>query len=111
MWGIWSKTSIRTLDAKTHQYIRSTVLLENLFKTDKSQLKYKQISCWYGTFYVDYIKVGDRSVRQFIGETLYNNTLAFNTFFPCSNDTKKETVNTQFNELVGLSQTLHSGKS
>ena len=34
-------TAVRTLDAKTHQCIRSTGLLTKLFKSDKAQLRYK----------------------------------------------------------------------
>ena len=60
----------------------STGLLENQFKTDKAQLKYEQIYCLYGTFYVEYLKIGVKLMRQFIGGTLYNNKLGFKKFFP-----------------------------
>ena len=52
------KTAINTLDTTIHQCIRSTDIIEKRLKTDKEQIKYKQIYCWYVTFYVDYIKVG-----------------------------------------------------
>ena len=58
---------IKTLDATTYQCIRSTGLLAKRFKTDKSQPRYKHVSCRYGTFCVDYLKVGVKTVRQFIG--------------------------------------------
>ena len=38
MWGISLKTVIKTLDATTHQCIRSTGLLAKRFKTDKEKL-------------------------------------------------------------------------
>ena len=41
MLGIRLKNSVKTLDAITHQCIRSTGLLANNFKTDKTQLQYK----------------------------------------------------------------------
>ena len=56
--GIAMKTAINTLDATTHQCIRSTGIIEKRFKTDKAQIQYKKLSCWYVKFYVDYIKVG-----------------------------------------------------
>ena len=110
MWGIGSKTTIKTLDKTNHQWIRSKGLLPKRFKTYKAQLGYKQISCWYSTLYVDYLKVGVKSVIQFIGGNLYNNKLGFNNFFPCSNETSAETGHTirVFIWLVDLPPTLHS---
>ena len=110
LWGIGLKTAKRTIDATTHQCIRSTGLLSKRFKTDKSQLRYKQLSRRYGGFYVDYLKVGVKSIRQFIGGTLYTNKLGFKKFFPCVNETSAETGHTlkSFIELVGLPPSLHS---
>ena len=82
MWYIWLKTAIKTLDETTHQWIRPTGLLAKRFKTDKVKLQYKQISRQYGTFYFDYIKVGVKLVRQFIGGTLYTNKIGFKKFSP-----------------------------
>ena len=45
------KTAARTLKATTHQHIRITGLLSKCFRTDKAQLRYKQLSQQYGTFY------------------------------------------------------------
>ena len=58
MWDICLKTAINNLDSTTHQCIRSTGIIEKRFKTDKAQIQYKKLSCWYVKFYVDYIKVG-----------------------------------------------------
>ena len=69
MWIIGLKSMIETFDTRTNECIRSTGLLENQFKTYKYQLRYKSLSCRYSTFYVDYLKVVVKSVRQFIGVT------------------------------------------
>ena len=110
IWDIELKNAIKTSDITTHQCIRSTGLLENWFKTDKYQLRYKQLSPKYGTFYVDYLKVGVKSERQFIGGIFYTNKLVSNKFFPLSNETSSETGHTlrEFIELVDLPPTLHS---
>ena len=110
MWGIGLKTARRTLLATTHECIRTTGLLAKRFKTDKSQLRYKQLSKRYGSFYVDYLKFEVKSVRQFIGGTLYTNKLGFKKFFPCTSETSEETGSTlrSFIELVGLPPSLHS---
>ena len=87
----------------------TTRLLAKRLKTYKVQLRYKKTSRWYGTFYVDYIKVVFKSMRQFLGGTLYTTKLGFKKFFPCSNKTSVETVQIfrVFIELVGLPPTLH----
>ena len=110
MWGIGLETSINTLDTTTHKCIRSTGLLANRFKTDKYQLLYKQLSSWYGKFYVEYIKVGVDSVRQFIGGNFHTEKLGFDTLFLCSDETLEETGHTirVLIELVGLPLILHS---
>ena len=109
-WGIGLSTAVRTLKATTHKCIRTTGLLTKRFRTDKAQLRYKQLSRQYGTFYVDYLKVGVTSIRQFIGGTLYTNKLGFKKFFPCTNETSKETGHSlrMFIEFVGLPFSLHS---
>ena len=110
MCGIGLKTVINTLGAITHQWIRSTWLRLKQFKTDKAQLRYKELSCRYGKLYVDYLKVGVKSERQFIGGTLYNKKIGFKKFFPCLNGTSSENGHTLRGliELICLSPTLHS---
>ena len=51
-----------------------------------------------------------KSIRQFIGGTLYTSKLGFKKFFPCINETSQETGHTlkRFIELVGLPPSLHS---
>ena len=110
LWRVGLKTAQRTLLATTHKCMRTTGLLAKRFKTDKAQLQYKQLSKRYGGFYVDFLKTGVKSVRQFIGGTLYTNKLGFKKFFPCTNETSEETGSTlrSFIELVGLPASLHS---
>ena len=109
-WNIGLKTASRTLKATTHKCIRTTGLLSRRFKTDQAQLKYKQLTRQYGTFYVDYLKISAKSLRGFIGGTMYTNKLGFKKFFPCS-DEKGETTAAglrNFIELVGLPVSIHS---
>ena len=110
MWQIGLKTAKNTILATTHKYIRSTRMLSRRLKTDKSQLRYKQLSRHYGTFYVDFLKVNVKSLRGHIGGMLYCNKLGFKKFFPCMNETQEETSHSphSFMEIVGLPAALHS---
>jgi len=110
LWHIGLSTARRTLHATTHKCIRTTGLLTKRFKTDRSQLRYKQLSRRYGTFYTDFLKAGVKSVRQYVGGTLYTNKLGFKKFFPCTNETSEQTGQTfrSFIELVGLPASIHS---
>ena len=103
-------TAKRTLQATTHQCIRSTGLLTKRFKTDRSQLRYKQLTRGYGTFYTDYLKVSTKSIRGYIGGVIYTNKLGFKKFFPCENEQGSETGRTlkTFVEMVGLPAAMHS---
>ena len=103
-WGIGLRK------ATTHKCIRTTGLLTKRFRTDKAQLRYKQLSRQYGIVYVDYLKVGVTSIRQFIGGNLYTNKLGFKKFFPCTNETSNESGHPlrMFIEFVGLHFSLHS---
>ena len=110
MWNIGLGTAIRTLKASTHKCIRTTGMLSRRYKTDKSQLRYKQLNKQFGTFYVDYLKVGSKSIRGFIGGTVYTNKLGFKMFFPCADEQSTTTASTMktFIEMVGLPSSLHS---
>ena len=104
------KTAARTLNATTHQYVHTTGLLTKRFRTDKSHLRYKQLSRQYGTFYTDYLKVSVKSIRGFIGGVIYTNKIGFKKFFPCENEKGEETGRSlrTFIEMVGLPYSLHS---
>ena len=61
MWQISLKMAKKTVLATTQKCIRSTRILSRRFKTDESQLRYKQLSRHYGAFYVDFLKVNVKS--------------------------------------------------
>ena len=110
MWQIGLKTAKSTINATTHKCIRSTGLLSKRFKTDKSQLRYKQLSRHYGTFYKGFLKVSVKSIRGFMGGMLYCNKLGYKKFFPCTSETQQETSHSlrSFIEIVDLPASLHS---
>ena len=87
MWGTDLKNETNTIVETTHQRIRTTGLLSNRFMTDKAHLWYNHLSCSYATFYVEYLKVGVKYIRQFISSNLYTNKIGFNKLLPCTNET------------------------
>ena len=94
MWRINLNTDQRIVKYTTHQCIRTAGIIANLFNTDKAQLWYKQL-CWrHIKFRVDYLKVGAKYVRDFIGRYLYTNKLGFKKFFPCSDENSYQTGHT-----------------
>jgi hypothetical protein len=103
-------TAKRTLLATLHQCLRTTGLLTRRFKTDESQLRYKQLTRGYGTFYTDFLKVSTKSLHGHIGGVLYTNKLGFKKFYPCETEQGLETSRTlrNFIETVGLPQAMHS---
>ena len=103
-------TAKRTLEATTHECIRTTGALTKRFKTDRSQLRYKQLMKGYGTFYCDFLKCNVESIRGYTGGVVFTNKVGFKKFFPCSSETGEETGRSlkQFIELVGLPSSLHS---
>ena len=85
-------------------------MLARRFKTHKSQLRYKQLSRHYGTFYVDFLKIKVKSLRSYIGGMLHCNKLGFKKIFPCSSETQDETSHSlrSFIEIIGLPAALLS---
>ena len=110
LWHIGISTASRTLKATTHKCLRSTGMLARRYKTDKSQLRYKQMTRQFGTFYCDYLKVSTKSIRGNIGGTVYTNKLGFKRFYPHSDETGQSTAHglRTFIDLVGLPASLHS---
>lgn len=104
------ETAKKTLLATTHKFIRTTGLLSRRYRTDKAQLRYKQLMRGYGTFYCDFLKVSVKSIRGFIGGVVYTNKLGFKKFFPCATEQGQETARTlrTFVEFVGLPASMHS---
>ena len=109
MWQIVLKTAKNTILVTTHKSC-STGMLARRFTTDKSQLRYKQLSRHYGTFYVDFLKVNVKLLRGYVGGMLNCNKLGFKKFFPCINETQEETSHSlrSFIEIIGLPAALHS---
>ena len=110
LWGIGLKTASRTLKSTTHKCIRSTGLLSKRFKTDKAQLRYKQLQRQFGTFYVDYLKVNVKSVRGYIGGSVYTNKLGFKKFYPHSDEKGQSTAAgfRNFIDIIGLPFSIHA---
>jgi hypothetical protein len=104
------RTAQRTLQATTSKFIRTTGALSRRFKTDKAQLRYKQLSRIFGKFYCDYLKVKATSIRGYKGGVVYTNGLGFYKFLPCENETSETTGRTlrYFLHVIGLPYSLHS---
>ena len=94
LWRIGLKTAERTLKASTHQCIRTTGVLTRRFRTDKAHMRFKQLSTHHGEFYADYLKCAVKSIRGFIGGTVYTNKLGFKKFFPMTTEQGKENSST-----------------
>ena len=110
LWKIGISTATRTIQSTTQKATRTTGLLSKRFKTDKAQLRFRQLSRHYGTFYCDYLKSGVRSIRRYIGGSLYTNKLGFKKFFAHKDERGESTAGAlrSFIEFVGLPTTLHS---
>ncbi|GFH50714.1 hypothetical protein CTEN210_07190 [Chaetoceros tenuissimus] len=104
------KTAQRTLQATTSKFIRTTGALTRRFKTDKAQLRYKQLSRIFGKFYCDYLKVKATSIRGYKGGVVYTTGLGFYKFIQCKHETSETTGPTlrYFLHVIGLPYSLHS---
>ena len=103
-------TASRTLKATTHQFIRTTGSLTKRFRTDKAQLRYKQLAKVFGSFYCAFLKVEVKSVRGYVGGVMYTNKASFYKFVPCSDEKGQETGRSfrYFLNVVGLPFAMHS---
>ncbi len=110
LWKIGLSTVKRTLQATTHKCIWTTGLLAKRLRTDRQQLRYKQLNKSYGRFYTDYLKSKAKSIRGFIGGTIFTNKLGFIRFYPCLDEKGTTTASTlkEFVKFVGLPSSLHS---
>ena len=110
LWRIGLKTAERTIKASTHQCIRTTGVLTRRFRTDKAHMRFKQLSTHHGDFYADYLKCAVKSIRGFIGGTVYTNKLGFNKFFPMTTEQGKENSSTlrSFIQLIGIPRKMHT---
>ena len=109
-WKIGLELASRTLKATTHQFIRTTGALTKRFKTDRAQLRYKQMMKLFGSFYCDFLKSEAKSVRGYIGGVVYTNKLAFYKFVPCTSEPGGKTGQTlrHFLNVVGLPHSMHA---
>ena len=64
----------------------------------------------FGTFYSDYLKSKVKSVRGFIGATVYTNKTGFKKFFPHADEKGKSTASglRSFIDIIGLPAALHT---
>ena len=64
----------------------------------------------FGTFYSDYLKSKVKSVREFIGGTVYTNKTGFKKFFPHADEKGKSTASglQSFIDIIGLPAALHN---
>ena len=110
LWNIGLNTAKRTLNSTTHKCFRTTGLLSRRFKTDLAQLRYKQMNRQFGTFYVDYLKSSVKSVRGYIGGSVYTNKTGFKKFFPHSDEKGISTSSglRSFIDMIGLPSSLHT---
>ena len=81
IWNNFLKNAQSTLKYNTKQCISTMGLLSKHYKTVRYHLQYKQLCCRHVPFYVDYLKVGSKYVKVFVGGTSYTNKLCFKNFF------------------------------
>ena len=87
IWNNFLKNAQSTLKYNTKQCISTMGLLSKHYKTVRYHLQYKQLCCRHVPFYVDYLNVGAKYVKVFVGGTLYTNKLFFKKFFTCFYET------------------------
>lgn len=110
LWKIGLKTATRTLKATTHQCIRTTGALTRRFRTDRTHMRYKQLSMKHGKFYVDTLFSKVKSIRGFTCGNLYTNNLGFKKFFPMESNNQLESAGSlkYLVEMIGLPNGIHA---
>ena len=110
MWHVGLRTAARTLEATTHQCIRTTGTLTRRFRTDKAHLRYPRLSTHMGNFYVDTLKMHVKSIRGYSCGNVYTNKAGFKKFFPMHSETAADSAATLQNliHLIGIPKSLHS---
>ena len=74
-------TEERTLKATTSQIIQSAGFLTRRFRTDKAQLRYKQLAKHFGSLYADYLKSKTKYLWVYVGGVVYTNNLGLYKLF------------------------------
>ena len=110
MWHIGLRTATHTLEASTHQCIRTTGTLTRRFRTDKAHMCYPRLSTHMCTFYVDTLKMNVKSIHGYTCDNVYANKAGFKKFFPMDSETAAESAATLQNliHLIGIPKSLHS---
>ena len=108
LWGIGIKTAKRTLNATTHQCIRTVGDLTRRFRTDKAHMRYRRLSTKHGQFYVDTLKSKVKSIRGFTCGNLYTNNIGFRKFFPMTAESETPKTLQTFITMIGLPPALHA---
>ena len=110
LWGVGLKTCARTLEATTHDIVRTTGALTRRFRTDRAQMRYKQLGTHFGHFSVDTLKSNVKSIRGYVCGNVYTNRCGFKKFYPMSNFGGLESRSTlmHFIQGVGIPSSLHS---
>ena len=104
-------TAKRTLKATTQKFIRTAGhTLKKRFKTERSHLRYNQLSTVNGEFYVDSIVSQVKSLRGYVGGNLFCNRLGFFKFYPMENLSSLESSHTlrSLIHYIGIPRSLHS---
>lgn len=110
LWGVGLKTCERTLKATTHLAMRTTGALTKRFRTDKAQLRYKQLGTHFGLFSVDTVTAKVKSIRGFTCGNVYINRCGFKKFYGMYDFTSLSSRDTLVNfiQAVGIPAALHS---
>ena len=108
LWGIGLATAKRTVQATTHQCLRTVGTLRRRFRTDKAHMRYKRLSTRHGRFYVDTLFAKVKSIRGYTCGNLFMNDLGFMKFFPLETESIGQKNLVEFIQLVGIPPALHS---
>ena len=101
---------MRLLATTSHHNIRTIGILSKCSRNDKDQLRYNRTYFHHVNFYVGDLKVRVKSIRQFIGGTLYTKNIGFKKLFLWTEKTSEKTGHTLQNsiEIVGIPPDIHS---
>ena len=110
LWHCGLASAQRTLQATTHECVRTTEALHRRFRTDLAHRRYRQLATYHGDFYVDTLLNDVTSIRGYNCGNLFCNKSGFQLFIAMPNKTG-ENCTSSLNILVnqvGLPRKLHS---
>jgi hypothetical protein len=110
LWGVGVKTCERTLKATTHTVVRTTGALTRRFRTDRAQMRYKQLGTHFGKFSVDTVKAKVKSIRGYTCGNVYINRCGYKKFYGMHDFASLSSRDTLVNFIqhVGIPAALHS---